>query len=1075
MSPPINSQIGPNQPIPDRLDVSTNPIYPPQTLDFRLRGFVPEVYTVDPQSHIYRLLGVLLGDAGGEQARKRALVDRLRTSLSSTNFVDLDAFWGSIFKLNRTQSEILPVNPSTGRTLDPYSDSATLDLWNQAHAADASFRDRIRQFGQALQYGCSPVGIRGVAEAILGCQVDLYEDFSRVDPTTGLPDVYTATLVPYRPLSNSEVFNLKTILDQVKPAAARIKIQATPGSQSPTTVVPILQAWASSSYWQVLSTITPGPYSLFQDTTVRPSFPYSQYQGESWCLNDAIVNVTGELWDQYGLVKATDYFEHYVWPDGTFTNFSPDLAVQPQWEVDLGRLASSGVLSSNPLNNSGGLSPLLLDGMDPVALRAVLASLGISFQTTNHDFWSSPPRLPDDGSIEVLTFSLDQLHYVDSISFEVANFPHQVTLQIENPSGGGWINVLTQTIGTSDPEVLTDPTSFLFAHEHPQHSDEKSWIKMGTRFVPFKMQNLRLLLNRVPLRSPLNVDGTVAPYSLGVRNMNLQMVIDSHDLLPVGGGPIDTVTNVIKDQVAYSVYEEDPNGPVNQTGQWRCSPQVSASAVVNYYVDTRSSIFYQGATVDGFYIEPTHQGVHCNLYYAMADDLAVTQGGLPSGGKAVDTPLQATSSGSVMPTPQGLKFDSTLGSHVTLPTIDYHGSIYPTFWAGISFIISDVAGPFTVCKIFSASVVVDTVAGTVTLVDDYAGTTAEIDGLTFSTGVTYNLMLGFEGYDPDGVGFMQGQGPGFFLGINGQTATYQGGSPVAVTHYVTVGDPAGNAGFTLLQFVLKEEILTQATASSFMVNPKPYCTKGTFYAQDNLGLTDNAYVRFDPALVSDVNPLGFVGGTPDFMALLDWKPVASDFILTKGQMRFKKRAARFWKFEMTNLVAEPFSVYLPQVPVETQMMSPSAVPSGQGTSFYQGAVPPGTTTQISQVIGDPVLSRSSTYGFTVPDQRSVSPTTTLVSSDPAQSVAMTGNYLNFGYQAWTQGSDAPVEPLGGPESYHSVQTSPVQQVAYFCGFKTVLATVSNPEAAVDTDLYRENFYDNYPGTSPTALPAGWPQ
>jgi hypothetical protein len=140
-------------------------------------------------------------------------------------------------------------------------------------------------------------------------------------------------------------------------------------------------------------------------------------------------------------------------------------------------------------------------------------------------------------------------------------------------------------------------------------------------------------------------------------------------------------------------------------------------------------------------------------------------------------------------------------------------------------------------------------------------------------------------------------------------------------------------------------------------------------------------------------------------------------------------------------------------------MSSTATLPATSSSIYQGAVPAGTATQIAMAYGEQGFGRSSTRMTPPPDQRVASPTSTLVSSTPTSQQALAGSFLHFGYLAWAQPPDAPVDASGGLESYSEVQTGQIQQVAFFCGFITVLALRTNTSAQIDAPAYMESFFD----------------
>jgi hypothetical protein len=574
---------------------------------------------------------------------------------------------------------------------------------------------------------------------------------------------------------------------------------------------------------------------------------------------------------------------------------------------------------------------------------------------------------------------------------------------------------------------------------------------MTVRFTPAKVQNIRLVLTRIKGRGPVNSSGEYVPYSLGVRNLVLQMIIDSPNLLPVGGGDIDTVTNVLKDQVTYSVYQENPNAPIYGEGQWRCSPQVSNQAVVNYYLDSRTSTG-QPQVIDSFYVEPTHQGVHCTVYWSKDEPVGP--------GDAQDDILPVTYSGGIQPSPTGLAFDSRLGSTITVPHTLLRYSQAMSWWAGISFYANPTEPIYKVFSFGSNVVQVNVQTGNVTLTTAN-GDSVVVGNVAFTSNASNSIVVGYVAPEDLASSDIVGNANGaFYLLIQdpGDATLHPTALPADLADDIVIGDPNAGSGVTLSNFVFKGEALTTAVANDYVAGPKAYCDKGTFYGQ-SIGKTVNAYARFDPSFITSLNKFGFVGGVPDITANINWTPVTKDFVLTKGNILVPPTRAKFWKFEMTNLVPEPYSVYMPQVPVTTQMMSSSAVAPGSSSSGYRGAVPSGTTTQITSSQGESAFGRSTTPVTPGSDPRVSSPTSTLVAPTPNASQTLASRFLNFGYLSWAQSMDAPVDASGGQENYLEMETSQIQQVAFFCGFTTVQANRTNIAAKIDTPSYMESFLD----------------
>lgn len=167
------TQYDPSTPGVPNLDSGTSLLVPDYRVEQQLDHFPEELYDLRPESHLVRLMKALLGDSGAGQLRKRYLMARLQSVMSSTHFFDLDAFYGAIFGINRRRHEAIPFNP--------YRSVATADEWDKVHISDSSFRERILALAKAIPMGGSPRGLQTAAEAITSVPCDIIENWARMD------------------------------------------------------------------------------------------------------------------------------------------------------------------------------------------------------------------------------------------------------------------------------------------------------------------------------------------------------------------------------------------------------------------------------------------------------------------------------------------------------------------------------------------------------------------------------------------------------------------------------------------------------------------------------------------------------------------------------------------------------------------------------------------------------------------------------------------------------------------------------------------------------------------------------
>lgn len=176
-TPLIQLQTVTSQPLAVELSTGTGLLQPSKPTRTRLDHFPEDLFDLRDESHLVRLMKVLLGDSGAGQLRKRQLIVRLQSALNSTNFYDLDSFYGSLFGAKRGLTGSLPLNP--------YEDLATADGWDEVSTIDADFRERIVQLAKAITLGGTPKGLQAAAEALTGGPCEVYEVWALLDSQGG--------------------------------------------------------------------------------------------------------------------------------------------------------------------------------------------------------------------------------------------------------------------------------------------------------------------------------------------------------------------------------------------------------------------------------------------------------------------------------------------------------------------------------------------------------------------------------------------------------------------------------------------------------------------------------------------------------------------------------------------------------------------------------------------------------------------------------------------------------------------------------------------------------------------------
>lgn len=230
------------------------------TFEWKVRNFPDEVYSFRPGDHLTKLMRVLLEDPGVGQLKKFQLVARITQSLYSTNFHDLDDFFGQYMRLPRRADEVY--------VYDPFFDQLTRDQWNEVHLKDAVYRSRVSMMLQSLLRGGTAEGLMMMAEAVTGRPCQVFEMW-RSPADIGLFEVGRLglgkefTVVPQlevgEELPRDVLRTLYNALDLLRPVNTLPFVD-----QDPLEVLvrlPVKHAASPSEFWEVRTFVT-GPASL---------------------------------------------------------------------------------------------------------------------------------------------------------------------------------------------------------------------------------------------------------------------------------------------------------------------------------------------------------------------------------------------------------------------------------------------------------------------------------------------------------------------------------------------------------------------------------------------------------------------------------------------------------------------------------------------------------------------------------------------------------------------------------------------------------------------------------------------
>jgi hypothetical protein len=244
------------------VDANVMPYFAPRSTQARLRHFTTDVYNVDSTSYIYKLVDAMTGSAGAGALKQELMMSRFQSNLFTTYFGDLDNVYGDLAKLPRLASEVYTYNPTT--------DLLTSDQWDQVRIADASYRERISNFFQAMQAGNTPAGFILMCRAATGYDSHLFETWKNIDSVAagntpaeifGRLGTSIRNEVVVQPLTASlsvaDMHTLNSLLERLKPRETVVTIDIN--GLAVHTPITVNAVSASDSYFQVEKNVTGVP------------------------------------------------------------------------------------------------------------------------------------------------------------------------------------------------------------------------------------------------------------------------------------------------------------------------------------------------------------------------------------------------------------------------------------------------------------------------------------------------------------------------------------------------------------------------------------------------------------------------------------------------------------------------------------------------------------------------------------------------------------------------------------------------------------------------------------------------
>lgn len=1025
-------QLPTSGPLPEQIESDTNPLLVPATMQQRLRHFPEEVYDTSPESHLGRFMHVLLGDSGAGQLRKALLRSRLQQTINGTHFYALDKFYGALFDFRRSVAELLSVNPQNETTND----------WQAEHAKDSSYRSRIQQFARAITHGATPTGMELVAEAVLAVDCDVYESYIQADANhrtyaeieadyadyaemegvsyavlegEGLPilagnERRVFTVRPKREITQAESYDLLRVLNKLKPADARVEIdwRGVPVH----TAIDLRGIAADSEYWEVVSLI-PDPNG---PPVEPPGPPFSKHQGEKWTYNGDVLGVSAYAYTSTDVVitsamhgKALDVTGLSTVERTPIQMWAPTGGANQRWRLEL----VSGDLYRIVSAHSGLVLDIFEERTTDGASVIQYGWKGVGSGVTQNQLFRI---VPVGGS----NYAIVAAHSGKAV--EIAGGSFADGARVQQWAWNGNLNQLWQISGPVNPTISVTPTQRIRFGDgsYQDYPSNDSILPLMAVLAG------RIVSDGILVSGPY---GGYRPQAVAINTLSgtyyqaWDKVFRAFVYLLIDYIPMELVLLWMRDNVV------DPLEFTASRRFW-VSPQRRQGDTSSEYVEV---VLNEAKLINHIVFETSRYPHVVSIEYFDS-----TSGAWQS--------VYAQSTTDSLPAFHG-QHSRAIATHAAFGKSAGHYE-HPHSVTG-HWVKHDVKIP----RVTTDRIRFKLVRGPGIAPYEYYGWSQGSPRIP----IAYSLALrkatiGYKIDNHDDLLPFKNPDP-IALATNfvGQAVRFAGRHQAADG---LLADPQEawrcepqpfNYAVVNLFMDARDGDDEPQTIDRFYLDPThPGCHITIYWSLDDVGEPD--YEAED--------------GGASFFEDVAWNAVPRDYVAQKGYIHLPPTRARWFKFEFTNLVAEPYEVFVPIRRV-VRVFPPSVVNATKIVNSGVGSEgrPAGVSSAISQTPDHTYSDALEVLAEESHIRKEDSPTSAFYVRDPAGHMALREQSWTYGFQPYTQGNTAPRFARYERHVYQEVELWVTSKVGFFCGLKELVPYRLDHDAGDDTEIYTDDFDD----------------
>jgi hypothetical protein len=579
---------------------------PTDFLQYIQKFFPEEIYNLNENSVLYKLLYSILGEAGVLGLKKNFFAPRLYSTLNGTNFNDIDTLFSDLFRLRRSQKELYDY--------DPYGQLLTEQQWSAIKYKDSSFKLRAQDYMRYFQFGNTYDGIKILARSGSGYESYVQENWKYLDdvvsdepigiPNFGKTNAYEEiVIIPQTSigLSIEEQRRVTSVMHRLAPCNGIVSV--VDGEDLVTEISFDKENMNSTSnYFYVDRKVTGGnliDYSYSSTNNwISPSeeksAPYAAFENRSETIETISPNLITASTYHSGVFsnEQRNLFEHLNEIDEkTIFSYVADQALPSSFK-------NNTLTSPWMYRPSTNKSIYTVDTFYPVGYFA-----DQNLNPDNKLYWASEELYPD--VIDSLEVDFLNKKPINSIEFEVSQKPVDIKIYY-------W------KLDTELDEYYWEEVVYRDDIENNlsifyRGSSNYSWQYVNPYFETVETSKLKIDFERRMDPFPYSFSPTIE-WSIEVRNLRfLHVIAKIEDFVPINN--IDVLGNSYRTVLNEYSLENALKNKINR--YWKSQVNPSRFAVEAIYFDISDN--GDPSLIDEIYLDPLTSGCIVHVYYTDDD------------------------------------------------------------------------------------------------------------------------------------------------------------------------------------------------------------------------------------------------------------------------------------------------------------------------------------------------------------------------------------------------------------------------------------------------------------------------